>query len=589
MATKLDARQSVLRSALGMIGSAVNDSVDTIFPKIDSEIAKLFEDRNVLLTDGGTLTFNGTSLTLTESLKLQINSKVAGGTPIVIDLGATSRAFSASGRMLYAVVDRIGATAVVTADATTLPAVTSANQEVFLLAKRVDTGGAVARLYFRSGFVMDNGQSTSLGSGGSSTFSDSIFRIFDNIDNTKLIAFEASGIATGTTRTITAPDADVNLGNVNSLVTLSGVASLATDLGIFTGKTIQNNRNVKQAFQDLETEVDHRKRTNLASNAEFRFWQRQTPGTLTNRQDTQFGPDRWRILTSGGATNVSVARNENTAGIYVSRYYAQFRQADATARQFGILQWLPYDDIAPYRDRTLTLSFGAYSTGGNIPNLRVGIVRWQGTVDQPPADPVSAWAATPTLVASATFLNTPVDVPIAASLATMAGVTVTVTLGDVRNLGIFIWTPAAEANGDEFFLKEMQLSESVNDYDVSFSACAKTFSEDLMDCQKYYEKTYNVEVPPATATLIGSIQFRANGTNHYEPVSYKVQKRAAPTTTAYNTNSGATGSWRDNSAGADRTVTPADIGEWGHNNDVTASVDGDRMSGHLTWESELGV
>jgi hypothetical protein len=40
---------------------------------------------------------------------------------------------------------------------------------------------------------------------------DNTFRILDDADNTKEIAFEASGITTGTTRTITAPDRDLDL------------------------------------------------------------------------------------------------------------------------------------------------------------------------------------------------------------------------------------------------------------------------------------------------------------------------------------------------------------------------------------------
>jgi len=42
-------------------------------------------------------------------------------------------------------------------------------------------------------------------------FQDSTFRIFDDGDDTKEIAFQASGITTGTTRTITMPDADIDL------------------------------------------------------------------------------------------------------------------------------------------------------------------------------------------------------------------------------------------------------------------------------------------------------------------------------------------------------------------------------------------
>lgn len=47
-----------------------------------------------------------------------------------------------------------------------------------------------------------------------STFSDSTFRVQDNADATKQLAFEVSGIAIGATRTITMGDADVDLGKV---------------------------------------------------------------------------------------------------------------------------------------------------------------------------------------------------------------------------------------------------------------------------------------------------------------------------------------------------------------------------------------
>jgi hypothetical protein len=47
---------------------------------------------------------------------------------------------------------------------------------------------------------------------GSDTPADNVFRIQDNVDTTKQIAFEASGISTGTTRTITVPDNDITLG-----------------------------------------------------------------------------------------------------------------------------------------------------------------------------------------------------------------------------------------------------------------------------------------------------------------------------------------------------------------------------------------
>lgn len=55
---------------------------------------------------------------------------------------------------------------------------------------------------------------TALATSGSTEFSDADFRIEDDVDDTKKIAFQASGIATGTTRTITMPNTDVDLGDI---------------------------------------------------------------------------------------------------------------------------------------------------------------------------------------------------------------------------------------------------------------------------------------------------------------------------------------------------------------------------------------
>ena len=66
-------------------------------------------------------------------------------------------------------------------------------------------------------------------------FSDSTFRIQDNDDATKQIAFEVGGIAAGETRTITMPDANVDLGTMSSVATTDGNVLSGTRTRILGG------------------------------------------------------------------------------------------------------------------------------------------------------------------------------------------------------------------------------------------------------------------------------------------------------------------------------------------------------------------
>lgn len=78
------------------------------------------------------------------------------------------------------------------------------------------------------------------------TFSDSTFRVQDNGDATKQIAFEASAIGTGTTRTITMPNADINLGNLSSVATTDSNTLSGTRTRILggSGNTVSGTDNI---------------------------------------------------------------------------------------------------------------------------------------------------------------------------------------------------------------------------------------------------------------------------------------------------------------------------------------------------------
>lgn len=63
---------------------------------------------------------------------------------------------------------------------------------------------------------------SALGTAASGSFNDSGFNVFNNLDNTKKMAVDASGITTGTTRTLKMANANVDLGNINAATVTTG-------------------------------------------------------------------------------------------------------------------------------------------------------------------------------------------------------------------------------------------------------------------------------------------------------------------------------------------------------------------------------
>lgn len=110
----------------------------------------------------------------------------------------------------------------------TAPA-TPAGNSVFLYAK--DKSGT-SNLYFKN----DAGAEFDLSGSAGTSFADNVFDIHDDGDATKIAKFQASGIATGTTRTYTFPDTDATLAPVNGQLSL--VSNLTKCIGLRTSVTV---------------------------------------------------------------------------------------------------------------------------------------------------------------------------------------------------------------------------------------------------------------------------------------------------------------------------------------------------------------
>ena len=112
----------------------------------------------------------------------------------------------------------------------------------------------------------------------------------------------------------------------------------------------------------------------------------------------------------------------------------------------------------------------------------------------------------------------------------------------------------------------------------------ETFEENLRRCQRYLE--FSSDYGADYTSGVNSCVIMDMGGSHpiYVPISYNVYKRAAPTMTFYNSNSGATGSWRTN-ASEDKSISGTSISSQGFSTN-SADLGGDGRSSSGTWKAE---
>ena len=141
--------------------------------------------------------------------------------------------------------------------------------------------------------------------------------------------------------------------------------------------------------------------------------------------------------------------------------------------------------------------------------------------------------------------------------------------------------------GNTVFLSQVMLNEG--EVAGSFSRAGRTISEELQMCQRYYEKSYDINTAPGTVTYNGAeLLVGADASNGLHGTSpYKVVKRVVPTSTAYNPVTGGTGTWRNDSNGTNLAVgVTGTLGErsFGHSG---APPVGHQITGHWTADAEL--
>jgi hypothetical protein len=284
---------------------------------------------------------------------------------------------------------------------------------------------------------------------------------------------------------------------------------------------------------------------NRLINGDFRVAQRGTNITSTSsivNNDVAYTLDRWILLSDGNdivdVTRANVAPNAGQFSIGLD--------VETANKKFGILQIIENRNIVGMFNQPVTLSFSARTSGSSIGNLKAVILSWNDFADGVIRDVVSSWNAdgvTPTFAANWTAENTPQNLS-PSNTWTRYSITATLDTANTNNVAVFIWCDDMTTTlGDFLYINDVQLE--VGSLATPFER--KTTSTVIQECQRYFEKSYDIDTAPATVvdngTHWGDFTSHADATS-ISPISFKVTKRIASYTTKYWQQDGLANNWQ---------------------------------------------
>jgi hypothetical protein len=229
---------------------------------------------------------------------------------------------------------------------------------------------------------------------------------------------------------------------------------------------------------------------NYLINGGFAVAQRGTSFTSTGsaNNDDAYTLDRWYILSDG---NDAIDVTQDTTTVPTNGEFAIALDVETVNKKFGIATILENKDVIGLVGNTVTFSFKAkVSATTKLDNVKAAIVAWSGTADTVTSDIISAWGAegtNPTLIANATYENSPANLNLTTSYATYS-VSAAVDTASTQNLILFIWSDVTDTTaGDFLYIAESKLE--LGSTATAFEYAGGTFQGELAACQRYYFRT----------------------------------------------------------------------------------------------------
>ena len=239
---------------------------------------------------------------------------------------------------------------------------------------------------------------------------------------------------------------------------------------------------------------------NALINGDFSVAQRGTSFASGANNDDAYTLDRWYILSDG---NDAIDVTQETSVVPTNQLTAIALDVETTNKKFGIAQIIEQKNCVGLIGNTVTLSFQAkVSATTKLDNVKCAIVAWSGTADTVTSDIISAWGVegtNPTLIADATYENSPANLNVTTSYAKYV-VSAAVDTASTKNIIVFIWSDVTDTTaGDFLYITDVQLEPGSQASGFEFMP----IDVNLDRCQRYFQKSYAYGDAPGTATSNG--------------------------------------------------------------------------------------
>lgn len=267
---------------------------------------------------------------------------------------------------------------------------------------------------------------------------------------------------------------------------------------------------------------------NLIINGNFDFWQRATSALVTNPGvNTGYkSADRWFNWTGALNHNITFSRQTGELAQYCMR--VQRNSGVSVTGNAQLAYTCEIADARMFAGKTVTLQFRArkganYSPVNSV--LESNISTGTGSTDSN------------LIMAGFTSISTAlVNHTLTTSFQTFSR-TFTAP-ANMTQLGISFRMDTTGTAGAADYFEIEQVMITIGDVKEDFCRAGRNYQEELMLCQRYYEKSYEPDTAPGTNTSVGLVNANQRPVsapvNFFGGIQYKVIKRASPTVTFYN-------------------------------------------------------